>query len=197
MIELNLVKAYNYDTLDDSKFRAYLYPKATEKIEWVSLESLDSLTKKELSTNMSHSSAPSRMANIFIYYNCILRRHGPSWVSKHNPKMADKHFLAAVNPDPLRVRLESDLPLRHLDLQPISYPSWRMPFVLEKHSSFCKSNQMEIRNVPRTKHPTLRRVKRQPQIFQSTRKDLTAIMSCQTSQREGTTPFYLRFTGFS
>lgn len=113
LIELERVQAYSYDALDDETLRIYLGSKSMEKSACVSMESLDALIKKELKTDMSDGHATSRMENLFISYNGLLRRHGLSWLPNHNPKMAVRHVLAAVKPESLRLRLDLDLRLRH------------------------------------------------------------------------------------
>lgn len=117
MIELNFMKAHSYDDLEDSTLRVYLDSKSTERSDNMSVESLDALIKKELKADMSDKSAPSRMENLFIAYNSLLRRHGLSWLTRKNPKMAVRHVLSAIKPDSLRTWLKSDIKLRHLDLK--------------------------------------------------------------------------------
>lgn len=51
---------------------------------------------------MRDDEATSRLRNLFISYNAILRKHAVGWVTADNPKIAARHVTSAVWPKTLR-----------------------------------------------------------------------------------------------
>lgn len=116
-IDLGLLLAADYESLEDTTVREYLNKKATESPDNLSVDTLDALFRKELEVNMDDKNATVRMENLFIQYQSLLRRHGLTWLPKINAKISLKHFLFVIRPQRLSQRLESDLKIAHLSLK--------------------------------------------------------------------------------
>lgn len=67
--------------------------------------------------DMTDKDARSVIEILFVYYKSILRRHGLSWITNDNEKVAVYHVLSAICLETLQDRLELDLELSHYDLR--------------------------------------------------------------------------------
>lgn len=79
LIELGFIdKISSYDDLTDNDLREYLEEKATESKEVLTLERLDKIAANNLRIDMTDINARSRIENLFISYQSLLRRNGLS-----------------------------------------------------------------------------------------------------------------------
>lgn len=103
----------SFDAMTDEQLRTYLDKEAEYSKDAVTLEGLDELIEKKLKMNMEKKNARSRMQRLFANYHSLLTENGVKWIIQENQKLAVTHVLSAIRPQPLRERLESDLPFSH------------------------------------------------------------------------------------
>lgn len=89
----------------------YLESKAASSKDFVTIDMLDKIVDNHLQIDMAHRDARSRIENLFVCYKSILRRHGLSWTTNDNGRVAVYYVLPAFRPETLRNCLESDLEL--------------------------------------------------------------------------------------
>lgn len=75
----------------------------------MTLPALGAIVMGDLKMDMRNSNASSRMKNLFVEYQGLLRRHGLEWLAVENQKVCVQHIISFVCPTKLRSRLESDL----------------------------------------------------------------------------------------
>ncbi len=78
---------------------------------------LNKMVNKELWMDMRDECAYSRMDNLFLNYFMIVKKNGCEWAIENAPKVAAKHILSKIRPDPVRNRIGNDLKLAHADLK--------------------------------------------------------------------------------
>lgn len=118
MIESEFIPgAADYETVTENCLRKYLEGKAQESRHVATVESIDKIVEKDLRTEMTDTDARSRMETLFATYLSLLRRNGLSWVIKDNPKVAVRHVCAAIRPNMLKKRVESDMRFSYAHLR--------------------------------------------------------------------------------
>lgn len=75
-IALGIIAAADYDSLSNVGLRTYLETSAQETKESINLETLDHIVDEELRLEIFDRNAKSRMENLFVSSNSILRRNG-------------------------------------------------------------------------------------------------------------------------
>lgn len=104
--------------MTDVKLRSYLEKKAEEIHDTIKLPSFDALVKKNMRMDILNSDALSRMKNLFLDYQKLLRKHGLIWmVEEEQEKVPVKHVISEIRPEKLRTRLESDISFTHHPLK--------------------------------------------------------------------------------
>ncbi len=105
------------EDLDDSTLREFFEKKASANKNNVTVPMLNKMDNKQLWMDMRDECAYSRMDNLFLTYFMILKKNGCEWVIENAPKVAAKHILSKIRPDPVRNRIANDLKLAHADLK--------------------------------------------------------------------------------
>lgn len=106
----------SYDDLTDEVLRNYLESETAESRSKMTIEALDSLIRKNLRTDMHNKEVISRMNNLFVGYQTVLRKNGLSWVVAENPKVAVQQVLSAIHSPKIQSSLSSDMELAHIDI---------------------------------------------------------------------------------
>eukprot|EP00171_Calliarthron_tuberculosum_P022654 IDg22654t1 len=97
--------------------RAFLDEKAKASKDNITIHTLEKYVSKSLRMDMSDECPKSRMANLFISYFVLLKKHGCEWVIESSPKIAVQHVMSKIRPQWLKSRIESDLRLSHQELK--------------------------------------------------------------------------------
>ena len=90
--------AATYNELSDARLRAYREKKAMSSKSTATLSTLDKLGKEQLWMNMSDRSAISRLQQLLIGYETLLRQSGLLRILDTNQKVAVFHVLSAIRP---------------------------------------------------------------------------------------------------
>lgn len=110
LIDLELIKnCSSYEDLTDAVLKTYLESEAEVESKTSGIEKLDELVEKNLRMDMRNPSCMSRMKDLFVCYNLLLKNNGLSWVKEKTPKLAINHIVSAIRPKNLQIRIERDL----------------------------------------------------------------------------------------
>lgn len=87
----------------------------------------------------------SRIKTLFFCYKSILRRHGLSWVTNDDERVAVYQVLSANRPETLRDRLESDPSCRIMAYADSSKDPWPMPLHIQNYFGLLKIGLLQNR----------------------------------------------------
>lgn len=97
-----------YEEMTDRELRDYPDKETVQSMTSLSQETLNRFVRLELGVDCQNRNDVSRLRNVFGAYHALLRRHGLTWLTDNNPRVAANHVIDAVQPESLRRLLLSD-----------------------------------------------------------------------------------------
>lgn len=102
-----------YEELTNGLLRQYLFEKAEQPREVVTLKRFEKLVQNELQMNVEDRDARSRVKSLIFSCRYFLHRDGIQLLTNENERAAVMHVLSVIRSMSLQCRLQSDLSLSH------------------------------------------------------------------------------------